>query len=183
MNLYGAPPLSGKEYAAYRSDVNVETIIGMALVVRLPTGEYLEDKLINLGQNRFAFRPQLGIIHNRGKWTTEVTGEISFYTENDEFFNGNLLEQDPIYFIHGHLVHTFRPGFWVGASLGYFNGGENSVNGIDKDDKKQNIAWALSLAYPINRYSGIKVAYIGSRAQELIGIDYDTFTAGLSYFW
>ena len=72
MNLYGAPPLRGKSFASYRSKVNVETIVGMALVVRLPTGEYKKDKLINLGQNRFAFRPQLGVTHTRGKWRTET---------------------------------------------------------------------------------------------------------------
>jgi len=49
VNLYSAPPLSGKEFAAYRSETNVETIVGMALVVRMPTGEYMEVKLINLG--------------------------------------------------------------------------------------------------------------------------------------
>jgi len=183
VNLYGAPPLSGKEFAAYRSNVNVETIVGMALVVRLPTGEYMEDKLINLGENRFAFRPQLGVIHARGKWTAEVTGEVAFYTDNDEFYNGNTLEQKPLYIMHGHLIHRFRPGLWVGASVGYDYGGENTINGIDKDDKKQNIAWAFSFTCPISRYSGIKVAYIGTRTQESTGLDSDTLAASLSYLW
>ncbi len=183
VNLYGAPPLSGKDFAAYRSETNVETIVGMALTVRLPTGEYMEDKLINLGKNRFTFRPQLGVIHTRGKWTAEVTGEVAFYTENDEFFNGNTLEQEPLYIIHGHLIHTFRPGFWVGASVGYDYGGENSVNGIDRDDTKQNIAWAFSFAYPINRYSGINVKYIGTRTQESTGLDSESLIAGLSILW
>ena len=139
VNLNGAPPLRGKEFAAYRSAVKVETIVGMALTVRLPTGKYMEDKLINLGQNRFVFRPQFGVIHTRGKWTAEVTGEVAFYTDNDDFFNGKTLEQKPLYIIHGHLIHTFRPGLWVGASLGYDYGGENSINGINKDNRKQEI--------------------------------------------
>ncbi len=183
VNLYGAPPLSGKDFAAYRSEMNVETIVGMALTVRLPTGEYMDDKLINLGKNRFTFRPQLGVIHTRGKWTAEVTGEVAFFTENDEFFNGNSLEQEPLYIIHGHLIHTFRPGFWVGASIGYDYGGENSVNGVDRDDTQQNIAWALSFAYPINRYSGISVKYIGTRTQQSTGLDSETLSAGLSIAW
>jgi len=95
VNLYGAPPLSNKDFFAYRSDVDVETLIGMALIVRLPTGEYMEDRLIYLGKNRFSFRPQFGIAHCRGKWTVEANGEVAFFTENDEFFKGNTLEQDP----------------------------------------------------------------------------------------
>jgi hypothetical protein len=183
VNLYGAPPLRGKEFMAYRSGVKAETIVGMGLVVRLPTGEYMEDKLINLGQNRVAFRPQLGINHTRGKWTAEVTGEVAFYTDNDEFFNGNKLEQKPVYIIHGHLIHTFRPGLWVSGSVGYDYGGESKINGVNKDDNKQDIGWGLSFAYPINRHAGFKATYVGSRKLESTGLDTDTLIASLSFSW
>jgi len=66
INLHGAPPLEDKEFAAYRAKANVETVFGTALVVQLPTGDYMNNKLINLGTNRYAFRPQLGVVHNRG---------------------------------------------------------------------------------------------------------------------
>ena len=59
INLYGSPPLQGKEYAAYRAATEVETIVGAGLSVQLPTGDYMDDKLINLGTNRFTFRPQI----------------------------------------------------------------------------------------------------------------------------
>ena len=183
VNLYGAPPLERREFVAYRSGLREETIVGMGLVVRLPTGEYMDDKLINLGQNRFAFRPQLGISRTSGKWTTEVTGEAAFYTDNDEFFNGNKLEQDPLYIIHGHLIYTFRPGLWVSASAGYDYGGESTINGVDKDDTKQDVGWALSLAYPLNRQTGIKATYVGSRKLESTGLDSDTLFASLSFSW
>ena len=139
INLYGAPPLSGKEYGAYRAKVGVETIVGMALVMRMPTGDYKEDKLINLGKNRFAFQPQFGVTHTRGKWTAEFTADAVFYTDNDEFFNGNTLGQDPLYIIRANFIHTFRPGFWASAGIGYDYGGENSVNGINSDNRMQEI--------------------------------------------
>ncbi len=183
MNLYGAPPLRGKEFGTYRSNVNIETIVGAALTVRMPTGNYLEDKLVNLGQNRFAFRPQLGIMHNRGKWTTELTGEVAFYTKNDEFFNGNTLEQKPLYIVHGHLIHTFKPGQWASISAGYDHGGENRLNGVDKDDTKQNIGWKLSYAHPINRALGINVFYLGTRTQKSTGSDSDTLVVSMSFVW
>ena len=183
MNLYGAPPLQNKEFGAYRSNVNIETIVGVALTVRLPTGNYQEDKLINLGQNRFAFRPQLGIVHTRGKWTTELTGEVAFYTKNDKFYNGNTLEQSPLYIVHGHLVYTFKPGQWTSFSMGYDYGGENKLNGVYKDDTKQNIAWKLSYAHPINRSLGIKVSYLGTSTQESTGMDSDTLAVGMTFLW
>ncbi len=183
INLFGAPPLKGKEYAAYRARVDVETLVGMALAVQLPTGDYMDDKLINLGTNRFTFRPQLGVVHTRGNWSIELTGAAWIYTDNDEFFNGNKLEQDPLYTIQAHLVHTFRPGIWAGASVGYGYGGESTVNGVEKHDRKGNLAWALSFSYPITRQLGVKVAYIGTRTQESVGLDSDTIAVGCSIFW
>ena len=182
VNLYGSPPLSGKEFVKYRANADIETIVGVALAMRLPTGDYLEDKLMNLGQNRFVFRPQLGITHKHGKWTTELTGEVAFHTKNDEFFNGNTRRQDPLYFIHGHLVHTFKPGVWVSASIGYNYGGESSINGVDSNNKKQNIGWAFAYSRPLGDYS-LKFSYIAVRTQEDTGFDSDTLTAGLSWLW
>jgi hypothetical protein len=183
INLYGAPPLSGKEYVAYRSKVDVETIVGMGLVMRFPTGDYKKDKLINLGKNRFTFRPQLGASHIRGKWTAELTTDAAFYTDNNEFFNGNTLEQDPLYVVRTNLIHTFRPGFWASTGFGYQYGGENSVNGIGSNNRLQDIGWSFSLAYPINRSAGISVKYIGVRTQESTGLDTDTVIAGVSFAW
>ena len=183
VNLYGAPPLKGEAFAAYRSEKRIETIVGVGLAIRLPTGDYMEDKLINLGQNWFAFRPQIGVVHSRGKWTAEISGEVAFYTENDEFFNGNTLEKKPLYIIQSHLKYTFRPGLWVSSGIGYDYGGESSVNGIDKNDRRQDIAWSLSAGYPINRNLGITVAYVSSHTLESVGFDSDTVIAGLAFSW
>ncbi len=183
INLYGAPPLQSKEYAAYRAKTAVETIVGAGLSVQLPTGAYMDDKLINLGTNRFTFRPQFGVVHTRGKWSTETTGVVEISSCNNEFFNGNKLKQDPLYIIHGHLIYTFRPGVWAGASAGYDYGGRSTLNGTRKDDRKQNLLWALSFGAPITRQLGVKVAYVGTRTQENTGIESDTITIGISAFW
>ena len=78
----------------------------------------MEDKLINLGTNRYTFRPQVGVIHKRGKWTAEITSVVELYTDNDEFFNGSELKNKELYFVHGHLIHDFRPGVWASVSAG-----------------------------------------------------------------
>jgi hypothetical protein len=183
INLYGAPPLEGKEYAQYRATKEVETIVGAGLSVQLPTGDYLDDKLINLGTNRYTFRPQIGVVHTRGKWSTEATGYMTLYSDNNDFFNGKRLEQDPLYVINGHLVYTLRPGVWAGASAGYDYGGRSTVDGDSKDDRKQNLLWALSFGIPLSRQFSFKMAYIGIRTQEATGSDSDTFTIGVSAAW
>ena len=183
ISLYGAPPLQGKEYGAYRAAAEVETLVSAGLAVQLPTGDYMDDKLINLGNNRFTFRPQLGVTHKHGKWATEVTGIVALSTDNDEFFNGKKLEQEPLYIVHGHLVYDFRPGVWAGLSAGYNHGGKSTVDGTKKDDLKQNLAWALSFGFPLSRHLGVKVAYAGTRTQERTGADSDTLAIGFSAFW
>jgi hypothetical protein len=183
INLYGAPPLRGKEFGAYRAKTKNETIVGAGLAVRLPTGDYMNDKLINLGQNRFALRPQIGVIHTRDKWTAEVTAEVAFYTANDDFFNGKKLEQEPLFFTHAHLIRRLRPGESLSLSLGYNYGGENTVDGVDKDNLSQNTGWALKYAYPISSQSGINIAYISSRTHEATGIDTETLTFALAFAW
>jgi len=183
INLYGAPPLEGKEFAAYRAKANVETVFGTALVVQLPTGDYMNDKLINLGTNRYSFRPQFGVVHSRGKWSMELTGEVYLYTDNDDFFNGNRLEQDPYYTVQAHLVYTFRPGIWAATGAGYGYGGESTVSGVEKNDLRENLAWAVSLGYSITRQFGVKVAYLGIRTQESVGQDTDSIAVGFSIFW
>lgn len=183
-NLIGAPPLQGKEFAEYRArQAARETIVGAALAVHLPTGNYLEDRLLNLGANRFTFRPQVGVVHNRGRWSMELTGAVWLHTENDEFWNGNLLEQDPFYTIQGHVVYTFRPGLWIGAGVGYGSGATSTLNGIEKDDRKSNLGFGVSIGYPITPKLGFKIGYIGMRTQEDVGSDLDTVTAGFSVLW
>jgi hypothetical protein len=152
-------------------------------LAQLPTGDYMNDKLINLGAHRFMFRPELGFMHTSGPWSFEATGGVSFFTDNDEFFNGNRLEQAPLFGLQGHVIYTFRPGLWAATSVGYEFGGITTLNGMLKDDRKENLLWALSFGYPITRRWGVKLGYIATRKSALIGVDAGTLAFGLSTFW
>jgi hypothetical protein len=183
VNLYGAPPLEGQEYASYRAKQERETIVGVGLAVHFPLGEYFDDKLINLGSNRFTIRPQLGVIHNRGKWGFELTGSAWIYTDNDDFFGGKKLEQDPFYTIQGHVVYYFRPTLWISGGLAFGIGRKSTIDGEDKDDRKQNLLFAPSIGYAVTRNFGLKVGYLGKRALADTGTDYDSFVVGATFFW
>lgn len=116
VNLAGAPPLEGEDFRQYlKIQDEGRTIVGAALAVRVPLGEYSEDKLINLGENRFGFQPQLGVVHVEGPWSFELTGSVFLHTRNGDFFNGSTLDQDPTYAIQAHVVRTFGPDLRVSA--------------------------------------------------------------------
>lgn len=183
VNLIGAPPLEGREFADYRAKTESETIMGIGLAMQLPTGEYLKDKLINLGSNRFTFRPQIGVVHNSGKWSTELTAAVWLFTDNDAFFNGKHLEQKAFFTTDAHVIYTFRPGLWLGASVGYGGGGSSIVNGVPGNDRQNNLGWGLGLGIPINRSLGVKLAYIGTRTYARTGLDSDTVSCTFSVMW
>ena len=54
VNLYGAPALSLPEFANYKQDL----IIGASLQVSAPLGQYDADKVVNIGTNRWFFKPE-----------------------------------------------------------------------------------------------------------------------------
>jgi hypothetical protein len=183
-NLIGAPPLKGDAFRAYRRSVaESETIVGAGLAVHLPTGHYLEDKLLNLGSNRFTIRPQLGVVHSRGPWSVELTGAAWIFTDNDDFFGGKFLEVDPLFTAQAHLVYTFRPGLWIGTGIAYGGGAQSTVDGFQNDDRRGDLLWGITASYPITPKFGIKAGYIGMRTQERVGSNLDTVTVGFSYAW
>lgn len=122
INLVGAPALGPVELRKYVKSRPVNTVVGAAVSVAVPLGEYLEDKLLNLGQNRFTVRPQIGVVHTRGLWSYELTGSIFFHSDNDDFFGGNTREQEPLYAIQAHVTRVFKPGLWASLSAGYGRG-------------------------------------------------------------
>ena len=183
LNVIGAPVLSPSEFQRYRAQDTAETILGLALALQLPTGQYFSDKLINLGGNRIAFRPQIGAMRNVGKWTMEITGMSGFFTDNDAFFNGKHLKQRPTYGTDAHLIYTFQPGLWCSGSAAYSGGGKTFVDGAGSDNREENIAWALSVGVPITRALGLRLSYIETRTQVGTGLDSNTFLCAFLVAW
>jgi hypothetical protein len=183
INFIGGPPLKGKAYAEYRAATEIETIVGAALGVQLPTGYYLEDKLINLGSNRFTFRPQLGVQHKHYNWVFELTGTAFIYADNTSFFDGNKLEQDPLFSIDGSIEYDFSSGMWASASVGIGAGGQSTVNGVEKDDRKQNVGWSVSAGFPVTRWLAFKATYLNIDHLADVGTSSDTVSIGLLATW
>lgn len=119
INLLGAPAFTEPEYRAFRASCPVSTVVGVALAVTLPLGEYKKDKLLNLGQNRFVLRPQLGVVHSRGPWSYELTGSVFLFTDNDEFRTDRRREQDPLFALQSHIIYTSTSRWWASLSAAY----------------------------------------------------------------
>ena len=180
VNFLGAPALKGKELQAYRASHPVNTVVGAALAVTLPLGEYDKEKRLNLGGNRFVFRPQLGFVHTRGHWSYELTGSVFLFTDNDDFFGNNKREQDPLYALQAHLTYASPQRWWVSLGAAHDWGGESSINGDKKDDERRDLLYGISAGLPISSRSSVKLAYVGRRSDEDVGVDSDNVALAFS---
>jgi len=179
VNLLGSPSQRGEDFKVRE----VNTIVGAALQISLPLGDYQNDKLINLGKNRWSIRPQLGIVHKRHRWEFEVSTSAWFFTENDDFFDSGSREQDPVYAIQGHVIYTFRPGLWASLSTAYGDGAQSTINDVQLNDKVANWLWGASVGLPISPKQGIKITYLRGDTRRDVGQDVDRFILGYSMMW
>jgi hypothetical protein len=177
-NLYGAPPLQLKDFGSYSQDL----IIGTALQVSAPLGQYDDTRIVNIGTNRWFFKPSIGASQAIGPWILEATGAVTFFTPNDDFFGGNRREQDPLYSVQGHVIHSFHSGVWAALDATYFWGGSTKINDAARNDLQRNWRVGATLALPVNARNSIKlVASDGVSART--GNNYSQFGAFWQYRW
>lgn len=169
VNLIGTPATNAKEMSRYLGERQSNTVVGAAISLALPLGEYYNDKLINLGENRFTIRPQLGVVHTDGNWSYELTGSVFIHTDNTDFNLGKTREQKNFYTIQSHLIYSLNAGKWISVSAGYGLGGESTVDDIDKNDKKHMLLSGLSFGMPLSKYQAVKVAYVNGQTNSDTG--------------
>jgi hypothetical protein len=153
VNIYGAPALSMKEFANYQQD----TIVGLSLAVAAPGGQYDPTKLVNIGTNRWFIKPELGISKAWGPLTAELAAGAFLFTDNDEPFRGNNLEQEPIYSLQAHLIYNFGHGVWGAFDTNYYTGGETTLDQIEGNNRQENWRVGGTLAFPLSKQFSVKL--------------------------
>ncbi len=176
VNLYGAPALPLDEFVKWHQDL----IIGASLQVGAPWSQYDDTRLINIGTNRWSFKPEVGISKALGSWTLETTAAVTFYTVNHDFFGGNTRSQDPLYSIQGHVIYGFASGIWASLDATYFAGGRTTLNGTLNSDLQQNWRIGSTLALPVDRKNSIKF-YASSGVFARTGNSYDLIGVAWQY--
>jgi len=178
INLYGAPALSFEEFRDFQQD----TIVGLTFKLTAPAGVYDNEKLLNIGTNRWSFKPEFGISQALGRWILEGAAAASFFTDNDDFDNGKNREQDAIYSAQGHVIYSFPGGVWAALGVTYFTGGRTTIDGASNDDLLRNWRSGLTLTLPVNRRHSIKI-FGNSGVSTRTGTDYDSLGIAWQYRW
>ncbi len=175
-NLLGAPAIGTAEFARRKP----QTTLGASLTVSVPSGEYHADKLINIGTNRWAFKPEIGVSHPVGKWTFEAIAGAWFFQDNEDFFGGRHREQEPLASIQGHVSYTFRPRLWLALNATYYDGGRTTIDGIEKDDRQSNSRYGLTLSVPVAQRQSVKLNW-NDGATTRFGSDFSTWGVSWQY--
>jgi hypothetical protein len=178
VNLFGAPAMSPKEFQAFKP----RTMIGTSLTVMAPTGEYDSSKLINISTNRWAFKPEIGVVHVMGRWAIDAYVGGTFFTDNKDFFGGMTKKQDPILSTQLHVRYLIKPGLWAAIDGNFWRGGQTTVGGTVNDDKQRNSRVGATVSMRLGRSSSLRFA--ASRgAITRIGGDFSSIGVSYGYSW
>jgi len=186
VNLIGGPAMNVGEFMKWRQ----KNILGISLRLVPRTGQYDPTKLINLGTNRWALKPELGYSHRWDHWTLDAYGGVWFYTTNPEFFSHNQFSpgtntqsQSPIGSFEGHLSYDFRPRLWVSLDGNYWFGGTTSLNGVQNASTLQrNSRIGGTASIPISRHQSIKFSY-SNGAYIRYGGNFQNVSVAWQYSW
>jgi hypothetical protein len=160
------------------------TILGASLMVVAPSGQFFPDRLINLGTNRWAFKPEFAVSHPMGeRWLLDTYAALWLFTGNDSFYPGTAVRtQAPMGAFQGHLSYSFKPQLWAAVDATYYVGGRTTVNGIDSNDQQSNSRVGATFAFPVGRRHSIKLA-ASTGAIVRSGADFTTVSIGWQTGW
>ena len=185
-NVYGGPAMDGRQYMKWRQ----KTLVGVSLRVYAPTGQYDSTKLINLGSDRWAFKPEVGYSQRFGHWVVDAYGGVSFYTTAPKFFSQNQYNpgiisrsQAPVAAFEGHLSYDVRPRLWVSFDGNFWSGGTVSLNGVENPATEQrNSRIGGTVSVPITQHQALKCTY-NNGAYIKYGGNFQNISVGWQYSW
>jgi hypothetical protein len=186
VNLKGGPAMPLDVYQKWRQTM----LIGASLKVVAPTGQYDGTKLINLGNNRWAFKPEIGYSQRWGHWVLDGYGAVWFFTTNQEFFSHNQFfpgiqtrSESPVEAFELHLSYDIKPRLWISLDGNFWHGGETRLNGSENlNTVEKNSRVGVTLSVPVSKHQSLKVSF-NNGAYINYGGNYKNVSIAWQYSW
>jgi hypothetical protein len=161
VNLFGTPPLkSGYDLLNYEPTLTLD----VAALLAFPIGKYDDDKLVNIGLNRwygriaFPFKYHFGAFAPGYMTSLEITPSVWLFAENDDFV-GQKLKNDPVWQLEGHLTHDFTRSFFASLDALYRAGFQSEINGVEVGDDLDIGNLGFTLNYQVTDNLAIRASY------------------------
>lgn len=121
------------------NDIASANYLGLSGMFIAPTGDYDAKQSLNPGENRWRFVLSGGWQKDIAPtFLVELSPEIVFYGNNDEYVGNRKLEQRTSYAITGYLRWRASPAWHVHLGGQVNRGGETRINGIDQRNPANN---------------------------------------------
>ena len=176
INLTGSPALDPKNFRQYQQ----KAIFGVSLVTSIPIGRYYNDKQINLGSNRWAFKPEIGISKRFKHVYAEAYVGTWFYTHNNDYFGGKELKQNPTISFQAHASYYFKNQMWLGFNTNWYKVGEVAINDVYSGDTQKDWRIGGTFSVPITKSQSLRLQYHTGIYADL-GLNYDSLTLAYQY--
>jgi hypothetical protein len=179
VNLLGTPALTPAEFVKAPRRTN----IGTSLTVAAPAGQYYGDKLINLGTNRWAFKPEVGLSHPMGRWFLDFSAGVWLFTSNDQFFRGDSTRsQDRLVALQAHASYNLSRRGWAAVDATWYEGAAVRVDGGPPASRQNNARLGATLSLPAGARQSLKIAF-STGASTRTGADFTTAAVAWQYLW
>jgi hypothetical protein len=159
-------------------------VVGLSLTATAPTGQYYPQKFVNLGTNRWGFKPEVALSYPIGtRWLADVYGAVWVFTANDAFYPGTgSRDQGRVGALQAHVSYSFTPRTWIAFNATAYRGGQATVNGSPVGERLVSSRVGATLAFPVGKRHGIKIAY-STGAIVRFGANFDSFSIGWQSAW
>jgi len=176
INLTGSPALDRKNFRQYEQ----KAIFGVSLVTSVPTGRYYEDKKINIGSNRWAFKPEMGISRRFKHVYAEAYLGAWFYTNNTEYLTNKVLKQKPTLSLQAHASYYFKNQMWVGFNTNWYKVGATTIDDVPTGDVLDDWRIGATFSTPLSKSQSLRLQYHTGLLSNL-GLNYDSVTLAYQY--
>ena len=160
------------------------TILGASLTVVAPSGLHVSKRLINIGTNRWTFKPEFAVSRPIGRrWLLDTYAGLWLFTANNSFYPGTLVRtQAPIAAFQAHVSYNLPRQIWASFDATYYTGGRTTIQGVWNDDRQSNSRVGATFVLPVGRRHSVKVA-VSSGAIIRYGADFSTVSFGWQTAW
>jgi hypothetical protein len=179
VNLRGNPAMLPRGFAKEPR----RTIIGVSLLASAPSGQYANTKLINIGNNRWAFKPEVGLAWPKGHWDVDAYFGVWLFTSNTAYYPGLAAQtQNPLVAVQGHAGYTIRPRLWVAVDGTWYHGGLTAVDGVDSTTSQNNSRAGVTLSMPVGDRYSLKASYSSGLVVQK-GSNFNTVAIAWQVLW
>jgi hypothetical protein len=178
--LAGAPAMTPQQLASSPR----KPIVGASLTVAAPTGQYYPNRLINLGTNRWAFKPEVALSHPIAqRWLVDVYAALWLFGANGSFYPGTARRtQELIGALQAHVSYSLSVKAWAAFDATWYAGGQTAVDGVPQGLHESNSRVGATLVLPVGSRHAIKVA--GSTGAIIrSGADFNSVSVGWQTGW